>query len=114
MERRATRLGDIANNNRYLILSWVQIPHLASHVLGRIARRIRVDWIVKYGHPVSLLETFVDRDRFRGICYRAANWHCVGADTGEKPPTPVQKHERAHQGHLRVSAVFPVQGELSS
>ncbi len=81
-ERRATRLGGIANNNRYLILPWVQVPHLASHVLGRIARRIRADWIVKYGHPISLLETFVDRDRFRGTCYRAANWRCVGQTQG--------------------------------
>lgn len=79
---RATRLSGIANNNRYLILPWVQVPHLASHVLGLLARRIRNDWMVKYGHPVSLLETFVDRSRFRGTCYRAANWQCVGQTQG--------------------------------
>ena len=62
-EIRATRLSGIANNNRYLILPWVQVPHLASHVLGLIARRIRNDWVEKYGHPVALLETFVDRSR---------------------------------------------------
>lgn len=81
-EIRATRLSGIANNNRYLILPWVQVPHLASHVLGLIARRIRNDWMGKYGHPVALLETFVDRSRFRGTCYRAANWQCVGQTQG--------------------------------
>ena len=79
---RAKRLGGIANNNRYLILPWVEVPHLASHVLGLIARRIRNDWILKYGHPVALLETFVDKSRFRGTCYRAANWQCVGQTQG--------------------------------
>ena len=81
-ETRATRLGCIANNNRYLILPWVEVPHLASHVLGLLARRIRNDWMAKYGHPVALLETFVDRSRFRGTCYRAANWQCVGQTQG--------------------------------
>ena len=81
-QTRATGLGGIANNNRYLILPWVAVPHLASHVLGLLARRIRNDWITKYGHPVSLLETFVDRSRFRGTCYRAANWQCVGQTQG--------------------------------
>jgi hypothetical protein len=81
-ETRAAGLGGIANNNRYLILPWVEVPHLASHVLGLLARRIRNDWIIKYGHPVALLETFVDRSRFRGTCYRAANWQCVGQTQG--------------------------------
>lgn len=81
-QTRATGLGGIANNNRYLILPWVEVPHLASHILGLLARRIRNDWITKYGHPISLLETFVDRSRFRGTCYRAANWQCVGQTQG--------------------------------
>lgn len=81
-EKRAKNLAGIANNNRYLILPWVEVPHLASHVLGLLARRIRNDWITKYGHPISLLETFVDRGRFRGTCYRAANWQCVGQTQG--------------------------------
>lgn len=81
-ELRAKRLSGIANNNRYLILPWVEVPHLASHVLGLLARRIRNDWIAKYGHPISLLETFVDRSRFQGTCYRAANWQCVGQTQG--------------------------------
>ena len=79
---RAKRLAGIVNNTRYLILPWVEVAHLASHILGLLARRIRNDWIVKYGHPIALLETFVDRGRFRGTCYRAANWRCVGQTQG--------------------------------
>lgn len=81
-ETRAAGLGGIANNNRYLIAPWVEVPHVASHILGLLARRIRNDWIAKYGHPIALLETFVDRSRFRGTCYRAANWQCVGQTQG--------------------------------
>jgi hypothetical protein len=60
----------------------VRVPHLASHVLGRIIRRIRTDWQTKYGHPVHLVETFVERDRFVGTCYKAANWMRVGSTKG--------------------------------
>lgn len=81
-ELRAKGLSGIANNNRYLILPWVEVPHLASHILGLLTRRIRTDWMTKYRHPISLLETFVDRSRFRGTCYRAANWQCVGQTQG--------------------------------
>jgi transposase len=55
---------------------------LASHVLGRIARRLSADWQAKYGHPIHLLETFVDTSRFSGVCYRAANWRMAGVTTG--------------------------------
>ncbi|MBC8492501.1 MAG: DUF4338 domain-containing protein [Chloroflexi bacterium] len=79
---REANVNMITNNTRFLILPWVAVPHLASHVLGRVARRIRGDWRDKYGHPVHLLETFVERDRFRGTCYRAANWTCVGETKG--------------------------------
>jgi hypothetical protein len=79
---RSRNLLWITNNTRFLILPWVRVPHLASHVLGRISRRIRADWNVKYGHPVHLLETFVERERFLGTCYKAANWMCVGSTTG--------------------------------
>jgi len=72
----------ITNNTRFLILPWVRVPHLASHVLGRIIRRIRTDWQAKYGHPVYLVETFVERDKFVGTCYKAANWRCVGNTKG--------------------------------
>ena len=72
----------IAYNTRYLILPWVRVPHLASHLLARIARRIATDWRGLYGHPVVLLESFVDTERFAGTCYRAANWQCVGRSRG--------------------------------
>lgn len=72
----------IAYNSRYLILPWVKVPHLASHLLGRIARRISADWQALYHHPIHLLESFVDLDHFRGTCYRAANWSAVGRSVG--------------------------------
>ena len=69
-------------NGRYLILPWVQVPHLASHLLARIARRISADWQNLYHHPVQLLESFVDIERFQGTCYRAANWTLLGRSQG--------------------------------
>jgi hypothetical protein len=72
----------IANNSRFLIAPWVGVPSLASHLLSRIARRLSRDWQRKYGHPIYLLETFVQRDRFTGRCYRAANWRHVGQTKG--------------------------------
>jgi hypothetical protein len=81
-DRRRNGLGRLTNNTRFLILPWVRVPHLASHLLGRVARRLNADWIAKYGHGIELLETFVDRQRFRGTCYRAAGWVHVGATTG--------------------------------
>jgi len=79
---RKNKLNCITNNMRFLILPWIQVPHLASHVLSRISRRLSSDWITKYGHPIYLLETFVDRSRFRGVCYRAANWILTGQTKG--------------------------------
>ena len=75
-------LHQIAYNSRYLILPWVKVPHLASHLLGRIARRLSADWQELYKHPIHLLESFVDTERFRGTCYRAANWICLGRSLG--------------------------------
>jgi len=80
--QRAQRLGLIVNNTRFLILPWVRVPHLASHILSRISCRLPVDWQAKYQQPIWLLETFVDRQRFAGICYRAANWIRVGQTKG--------------------------------
>ena len=82
----------IAYNSRYLILPWVRVPHLASHLLARIARRISTDWQELYHHPVHLLESFVDTERFQGTCYRAANWQLLGRSLGRgtksKPSAP--------------------------
>jgi len=72
----------IAYNTRFLVLPWVTVPHLASHLLGGIARVLSADWERRYGHPIYFLETFVDRERFRGTCYRAANWIYLGDTTG--------------------------------
>lgn len=80
--QRAQRLGQVVNNTRFLIFAWVRVPHLASHILGQISQRLRQDWQAKYGQPVWLLETFVDRRRFAGACHRAANWICLGQTRG--------------------------------
>jgi hypothetical protein len=81
-EARRRNLRFLAYNTRFLILPWVQVPHLASHILGRMAARISGDWERAYQHPVYFLETFVDPERFRGTCYRAANWVLLGRTTG--------------------------------
>jgi len=79
---RRQNLHLIAYNTRFLILPWIRVPGLASHLLGRIARRISADWQALYAHPIHLLETFIDPARFRGSCYRAANWIGLGLTTG--------------------------------
>jgi hypothetical protein len=79
---RAQHLHLIANNTRFLIPPWILVECLASHILGRMVRRLSQDWQAKYGHPIYLLETFVERDRFAGTAYRAANWVCVGQTKG--------------------------------
>jgi hypothetical protein len=79
---RRSNIRFIAYNTRFLILPWVRVEHLASHILGRMAAQISADWQQLYGHPVYFLETFVDPERFRGTCYRAANWVLLGRTTG--------------------------------
>jgi len=79
---RCRNLSFVVNNNRFLILPWVKVPHLASHLLGKICRRLSADWQQKYYHPVYLAETFVEKNRFKGTCYKAANWEYVGQTKG--------------------------------
>jgi hypothetical protein len=81
-QERQAGLSFITNNMRFLILPWVRVPHLASHVLSQIVNRLSSDWNHKYGHPIHVLETFVEKDRFRGTCYKAANWIYVGQTQG--------------------------------
>ena len=81
-EARRRNIRFLAYNTRFLILPWVRVKHLASHILGRMAARISEDWQRMYGHPIYFLETFVDPERFRGTCYRAANWVVLGKTTG--------------------------------
>ena len=79
---RQARLKFLTNNTRFLILPWVKVANLASFILGRCLRRLAGDWIKRYGHELWLVETFVDRSRFTGTCYRAANWLYIGATRG--------------------------------
>lgn len=79
---RVRALQMISNNTRFLVLPWVDVRHLASHVLGRVVRQLRADWQRKYSRPLYLVETFVDTSRFVGLCYRAANWIDLGQTTG--------------------------------
>jgi hypothetical protein len=81
-DQRQQRLHLITNNTRFLILPSVRVPHLASWILGRVMRRLSADWEKKYGHPILLVETFVERDRFAGTSYKAANWVRLGETTG--------------------------------
>jgi hypothetical protein len=81
-EVRRRHLHLIAYNTRFLILPWARVPHLASHLLGRMARQLSADWQAVYQHPIYLLETFIDPARFAGTCYRAANWILLGQTTG--------------------------------
>ena len=99
-EERAARLSRLANNTRFLILPWMRVPHLASHLLGRIASRISGDWHAKYGHGLEWLETFVDTARYRGLCYRAANWQYAGQTTGRS------RQDRTHRLEVSRKAVY--------
>lgn len=79
---RRRNLNFMTNNTRFLILPRVRVAHLASHILGRVLRRLQGDWVRRYGHPVYLVETFVEKDRFNGTCYKAANWSLLGQTRG--------------------------------
>jgi hypothetical protein len=94
----------IAYNTRFLILPWVEVPHLASHLLSRMAARISGDWERLYAHPVHLLETFVDPQRFQGTCYRAANWVLLGYTTGRGKNDLTHKPNRS----LKQVLIYPL------
>jgi hypothetical protein len=102
---RRRNLPLIAYNTRFLILPWVQqAPHLASHILGRMARQVSRDWERFYAHPIHLLETFVDPERFAGTCYRAANWMVVGKTTGRGKDSNSDRPNRS----LKLVLVLPL------
>jgi len=82
VEARTKNIRFVAYQTRFLILPWVRVQHLASHILGRMARQLSADWQRVYAHPVHFTETFVDTERNRGTCYRAANWTDLGLTTG--------------------------------
>jgi hypothetical protein len=81
-EARRRNLRFLAYNTRFLILPWVEVEHLASHLLARVTKRLSLEWECVYHHPIFFVETFVDPERFRGACYRAANWILLGQTTG--------------------------------
>jgi hypothetical protein len=99
-EQRAEQLGGIANQQRFLILPWVRVAHLGSHLLVLAARRLSDDWQNRYGHRVWLMESFVERERFAGTSYRAAGWLCLGQTTGRT------RQDRQHTLRVAVKALW--------
>jgi hypothetical protein len=100
MEQRTAGLGWIVNQQRFLILPWVRVPHLASHLLALALRRLSADWQSRYGHPVWLVETFVDQERFAGTAYQAAGWLPLGSTTGRT------RQDRQHTLQTPVKTVW--------
>jgi Domain of unknown function (DUF4338) len=94
-EARRRNIRFVAYNTRFLILPWVEVPHLASHILGRIAGSLSNEWEQLYGHPVYFAETFIDPGRFRGTCYRAANWKLLGLTTGRGKDSTSKRRNRS-------------------
>jgi len=84
----------LAYNTRFLILPWIEVSHLASHILGRMAKIVPADWQRLYAHPIYWLETFVDTSRFAGTCYRAANWQEIGTTQGRGHRAPTLEQTR--------------------
>ena len=103
--QRKRHLQRIVNNSRFLILPWVRIRHLASHVLSRGARQLPRDWEARYGLTPWLLETLVDPARFEGTCYRAANWIEVGVTTGRGRQ---DRHHRRHGAQPKTVWLYPL------
>ncbi len=99
-ETRVKNLHYLAYNTRFLILPWIKVPHLASHILGTSAQIISKDWEQIYNHPVYYLETFVDKERFKGTCYKASNWIYVGDTKGLGKDATNKKQNRS------IKAVF--------
>lgn len=99
-EARRHNIRFLAYNPRYLIVPWVRVKYLASHILGEMARRISADWEQAYGHPVYFLETFVDPERHHGACYRAANWVVMGRTTGRG------KNDQTHRPSRSIKDVL--------
>lgn len=104
IDQRRRHLPCLTNNSRFLILPWVQVRSLASWTLSAILRRLSADWQAKYGHPIHLVETFVERDRFRGTAYRAANWVRVGETTGRTR----QDRDRLLQAPVKDVYLYPL------
>ena len=96
----------VVYNTRFLILPWISVEHLASHLLGRMTRMLSADWERHYAHPVHFAETFVDPERFRGTCYRAANWTHLGTTTGRGKDDQTHRQNRSRK-HVLGYALHP-------
>ena len=96
-QARRQNIRFIAYNSRFLVLPWIEVAHLASHLLGRMAKRLSRDWEQVYAHPVYYLESFVDPERFQGTCYRAANWLFLGRTTGRGKADHTNKPNRSRK-----------------
>ena len=94
----------VANNTRFLILPWINVKYLASKILALNAKTISDDWLNIYNHPLYLLETFVEKDRFRGTCYKAANWIYVGQTKG----TAKRGHDHLFHGKIKDLYLYPL------
>ncbi len=105
---RQKNLHLIAYQSRFLILPWVHVSHLASHLLGRMAKRLSTDWQGLYHHPVYFQETFVDLERFKGTCYKASNWIFLGKTTGRG------KNDHTNRPNRSIKAVwgYPMCGDF--
>ena len=112
-QARLANIALVAYNTRFLILPWVKVPHLASHLLGRIARGLSAHWQAVYGHPIYFLETFVDPQRFAGTCYRAANWVHLGVTTGRGKDAPTYAPNRSIKNVLGLPLVKDFRQRLS-
>ena len=104
-EQRRANLQQIVNNGRFLILPWVRVKGLASKILALSARHVPRDWERHYGHCPLLLETLVDASRFRGTCYRAANWLHVGQTTGRGR---MDREHKAHGDAIKDIYLYPL------
>jgi hypothetical protein len=112
-QARLKNIGLLAYNTRFLILPWVRVAHLASHILGRMARMLSADWQRLYGHPIYFVETFIDPQRFRGTCYRAANWAVLGETTGRGKDAPTRQANRSIKQVLGYPLVKDFRQRLS-
>lgn len=99
-EIRIKNLHLIAYNTRFLLLPWIHVSCLASHILSRIVKTLPIDWYRHYNHPIYFIETFVDTERFLGTCYKAANWRYLGLTTGRG------KNDQTHKINKSIKAVW--------
>ena len=98
----------LANNTRFLIPDWVRVKCLASKILALNAKRISNDWLNIYHYPLYLLETFVEKNRFKGTCYKAANWTCVGQTKG----TAKKGHDHLFHGKIKDVYLYPLRKDF--